>query len=62
MIHDEIKKASTETLWLLMSDLAAVLQKKKMELNNESFMLWYRVYREIENEIDARMNSDYTEG
>ena len=62
MIHDEIKKASTETLWQLMSDLAAVLQKKKMELNNESFMLWYRVYREIENEIDARMNSDYTEG
>lgn len=59
MILDEIKKASTDTLWELMTDLAAVLQKKKMDLDSESFMLWYRVYREIENEIGKRLNSDY---
>ena len=63
MILNEIKKASIDTLWGLMADLAAVLQKKKMDLDSESFMLWYRVYREIENEIDTRLNNDYdTEG
>ena len=62
-IHNEIKKASTDTLWELNADLAAVLQKKKMDQDSESFMLLYGIYKEVESELDTRLNSDYdTEG
>lgn len=61
-LTDTIKKADTATLWLLLSDLSEVIGAYTPDRNNNAFMIWYQVYKQLEAEIDRRMIADFMEG
>lgn len=61
-LTDTIKKADTATLWLLLSDLSEVIGAYTPDRNNNAFLIWYLIYKQLETEIDRRMIADFMEG
>lgn len=61
---NEIRKADTETLWTLLSDITGLMERRgyKADKDNPLFMYWYGACKEIEKEIDKRLFIDYMEG
>ena len=61
---ETIKKADVPTLWILVSDIAEIMNQKRYEPNQNQvpFVFWYGVYKVLESEIDMRMAKDYMEG
>lgn len=59
-----LKKADTETLWALLSDITGLMEQRgyKADKSNTLFMYWYGTYKAIEKEIDKRLFIDYMEG
>ena len=52
----QIEKLQTETLWRLLEDLTLIIKEPEQ---TERFSFWHYIVREIRNEIDKRLESDY---
>lgn len=60
LIHD-IKKCDDATLWSLVTDLTSIIQRYTFSTDNEAFMVWFRVYKCLDNEINMRMMNESME-
>ena len=61
---EQIRKADTATLWALVSDVSGVMEQRgyKPDRDNKAFMFWYKIYKELEAEINCRLVIDFMEG
>lgn len=52
-----IEELADSTLWILVSDIARILNLHHKE-DNEVTMYWYLLYTDIQKELDRRMIAD----
>lgn len=60
-MNEIIRKADTDLLWALLSDVTAIidLRKYKPDTSDKVFMFWYELYKAIDTEINHRMSVDF---
>lgn len=57
MLRKKLELLNDATLWALLSDVSENLNKHPYDANgnNEVFLFWYAVFKDIENAIDERL-------
>lgn len=58
-MDEMITRLSERTLWGILADLSETMSDYKPDSNDNVFMFWYQLYKDIEKEIDKRLNADY---
>lgn len=63
-MNELIKMVDDVTLWEVVSDVLEVIGRRgyKMDRSDPAFMIWYRIYKNLEEEINNRMGVNFTEG
>ena len=64
MSKEKMQSYDDATLWALVEDIATVMEQRnyKPRKDDNAYMFWYDIYKELESELDRRLLQDYTEG